>query len=108
MKLALSKLPLENIKIASLLINNKTKQIKHYRISAVISFEGLNPHFRGDSKDFDSVEIWNRKFNSIAHLKGWDEKQSIEVFKVWLERPAAEWIYQDKNEKKEYSYNSVK
>ncbi|OMJ26811.1 hypothetical protein AYI69_g3773 [Smittium culicis] len=58
-------------------------------MSAAISFEGLPPRFRGDSKDLDPVEIWSRKFKSIAHLKGWEEKQSIEVFKVWLEGPVA-------------------
>ncbi|OMJ16945.1 hypothetical protein AYI70_g6286, partial [Smittium culicis] len=76
-------------------------------MSTSISFEGLPPRFRGDSKDLDPVEIWARKFKSIANLKGWDEKQSIEVFKVWLEGPAAVWFYEDKKKKREDSYNSV-
>ncbi|OMJ11839.1 hypothetical protein AYI69_g9679 [Smittium culicis] len=58
-----------------------------------ISFEGLPKRFKGDEKDNDTVEIWTSRFVGICKLKGWNDSESVEVFKIWLEGPAAKCLY---------------
>ncbi|OLY78754.1 hypothetical protein AYI68_g7190 [Smittium mucronatum] len=67
-----------------------------------VSFDGPPKRFIGNDSDIDSVEIWTKKFETVVSIKGWTKNQALDVFKVWLEGPAAKWQFENDDEKKKF------
>ncbi|OMJ27410.1 hypothetical protein AYI69_g3154 [Smittium culicis] len=60
-----------------------------------ISFEGLPKKFSGKKSEL-TAKAWNSKFRRVVRIQGLEDSTAIDVFKIWLEGEAEEWM--DKKE----------
>ena len=73
-------------------LNLKSRKINYIKVPS----EGILPFFEEGGKL--SVIRWLEIFESLARLRGWNEEEKIEVFKLRLSESAMNWFFNLKKE----------